>query len=48
MIKLILFCIFLLVFILMIPLLMLGSIGATEHALKKNFDKNGKRIIETD
>lgn len=27
---------------------MLGSIGATEHALKKNFDKNGKRIIETD
>lgn len=27
---------------------MLGSIGVTEHALKKNFDKNGKRIIETD
>lgn len=22
---------------------MLGSIGVTEHALKKNFDKNGKR-----
>lgn len=27
---------------------MLGSIGVTERALKKNFDKNGKRKIETD
>lgn len=27
---------------------MLGSIGVTEHALKKNFDKNGKRKTETD
>ena len=24
-------------------IVMLSSIGATEHALKKNFDKNGKR-----
>lgn len=27
---------------------MLGSILVTERALKKNFDKNGKRKIETD
>ena len=27
---------------------MLGSIGATERALKKNFDKSGKRKTETD
>ena len=27
---------------------MLGSIGVTERALKKNFDKNGKRKMETD
>lgn len=27
---------------------MLGSIGVTERALKKNFDKNGKRKTETD
>ena len=27
---------------------MLGSIGATECALKKNFDRNGKRKTETD
>jgi hypothetical protein len=28
-------------------LVMLGSIGVTEHALRKTFDKNGKKI-ETD
>ena len=27
---------------------MLGSVPVTERALKKNFDKNGKRKIETD
>lgn len=27
---------------------MLGSIAATERALRKNFDKNGKRKTETD
>ena len=27
---------------------MLGSILVVERALRKNFDKNGKRIIETD
>lgn len=29
-------------------IVMLSSIGITERALKKNFDKNGKRKIETD
>lgn len=27
---------------------MLGSIGVTERALKKNFDQNGRRKTETD
>lgn len=29
-------------------IVMLSSIGVTERALKKNFDKNGKRKTETD